>query len=174
MKAKKVYTGKAKYAKQGVNCRICRIWLKKGERKANQFLCCNDDSRILTSCQKRYYKAKRDKALEGRAIPDYGHINCDICKSYIKKQDPMQKRCTSGIKGKLSECQKEGVRRNANNKDDNDPAETAETTKRICLKCGEFFDSIQEFNRICEKCDDLNTKAIREYKMIMGSQMKEA
>jgi hypothetical protein len=162
-KKQKVYTGQAKYAKQGIHCRICRKWLKKGMRKANQFLCCNDDSRNLTGCQKRYYKAKRDKVAEEKPPIDYGYIICDTCKKSIKKQDALQKRCISGIKGKSSECQKEAMRRYAANRYDAPAVPKATKGKgiRICMKCQEKFESEHEYNRICEKCGEENQSETR-------------
>lgn len=159
-KSKAVYKGKAKYAKKGCKCRTCRKWLEKGVRKANQFLCCNDDSRDLTACQKAYYKKKRAKIAKARPKPDYGFVICDICRTKVGKTDPLQKRCTSGIKGVLSPCQKEGMRRNSN-KNYEDDLPDVRTEKRTCMKCRIKFDSLHPYNRICDKCTIANDKGVR-------------
>jgi hypothetical protein len=154
-------TGQAKYAKQGIYCRICRVWLKKGERKANQFLCCNEDSRNLTICQKKYYKAKRDIAAMEKPAIDYGRLTCDTCGSDIKKQDAMQKRCITGIKGKSSECQKKAMRKYAANQYHAPPVKTRGKDNRLCLKCGEMFESEHVYNRICDNCRVSNDREAR-------------
>ncbi len=153
-KPKEIYKGKSKYAREGCECRICKKWLEKGERKANQFLCCNDDSRDLTECQIKYYKDKRAKKAKLRPKPNYGFVICDVCRKTVKKTDPMQKRCTSGIKGVLSTCQKAGMRRTCNKKGNKD----LPTKKRTCLKCREKFDSFSPYNRICPPCADENNE----------------
>jgi hypothetical protein len=197
-----------KYAKEGINCSICQKLLKKGERRANQFLCCNENSRNLTECQKKHYKLKRDKVSREKPPLDYGYIICDVCEETIKKQDSSQKRCISGIKGVQSECQKKALRRYASNQyhaatkdqprrkktvhpvrrkgDQNiekkhfaatrHEIETKPGTvtvvkmggqeKRACMKCGEKFVSVHNFNRICSKCTVLNDRATtRCYKL---------
>ncbi len=161
MKKPKTGKGKTKYARHGCECRICKKWLKKGQRKANQFLCCNKDSRNLTACQKLYYKKKRAKIAAAKPKPDYGFIICDVCQTKVKKTDPLQKRCTSGKKGVLSECQKEGMRRNSNKDDDDRDLPDVRTKKRLCLKCGKKFDSLHPYNRICDKCTIENDKGTR-------------
>ncbi|MCK5219714.1 hypothetical protein KAR10_09330, partial [bacterium] len=153
-------------AKQGINCRICRTWLKKGERKANQFLCCNKDSRILTNCQKRHYQLKRVAVADAKPVPDYGSMICDQCGLRQKKQDPMQKRCVSNVKGERSECQKKGMRVNSAKLYDPEPT-PEEKTKRMCLKCGEPFESAHVHNRICEDCNILNERARKENKIFL-------
>ncbi len=169
-KARQVYKGKTKYAKEGCECKVCKIWLKKGERKANQFLCCNEDSRDLTVCQRKYYKDKRAKIAEKKPKRDYGELVCDVCLETVKKTDPLQKRCTSGEKGVLSECQKEGMRRNSNkNSDDDESLPIVPTKKRGCLKCGKRFDSLHKFNRVCDKCTITNDRGGRkEHKVLNG------
>ena len=169
-KPKKVYSGKTKYAKKGCKCKVCKIWLKKGERKANQFLCCNEDSRDLTECQRKYYKNKRAKIAKAKPKPDYGDLVCDVCLDTVKKTDPLQKRCTSGIKGELSECQKEGMRRNANKSHaDDETLPDVPTKKRDCLRCGKQFDSLHIFNRVCDRCTVINDRGGRkEHKVIAG------
>jgi hypothetical protein len=160
--AKAVYNGKSKYAKEGCRCRICKKWLKKGMRKANQFLCCNKDSRDLTRCQKIYYKRKRARIAKLKPKPDHGFVICDVCQTKIKKTDPFQKRCTSGKKGVLSSCQKEGMRRNSNsNKKFDDDLLDVPTKKRLCLKCGDKFDSLHRFNCLCDKCTVSNDRGVR-------------
>ncbi len=168
-KAKEVYEGKAKYAKKGCKCRTCKKWLKKGLRKANQFLCCNEDSRDLTECQRTYYKNKRAKISKTRPKRNYGYVICDVCQARVKKSDPLQKRCTSGEKGVLSQCQKIGMRRNSNKGGDDCNLPSVPTKKRTCLKCGEKFDSLHKYNRICDKCTIINDKGVRkEHKVIGG------
>ncbi len=167
-KTKQVYKGKSKFAKEGCPCRICRKWLEKGVRKANQFLCCNDNSRELTDCQKLYYKKKREAIAAARPAPDYGFVICDVCQTKVKKTDPLQKRCTSGIKGVLSECQKEGMRRNSNKNNDDDDLPEIVTTKRLCLKCGDIFDSLHIHNRICDKCTVINDRGVRKEHRVMN------
>ncbi len=169
-KPKAVYNGKPKYALRGCQCRTCRKWLKKGERKANQFLCCNDDSRDLTECQRLYYKRKRAKLSKKKPKPDYGFVICDVCQTKVKKSDPLQKRCTSGIKGVLSECQKEGMRRNSNksNKEEDNNLPEVPTTKRYCLKCRKMFDSVHKYNRICDKCTVINDRGTRKAHKVVG------
>ncbi len=162
-KPKQVYKGKTKYAREGCECKVCKVWLKKGERKANQFLCCNEDSRDLTDCQRKYYKNKRAKIAKAKPKADYGDLVCDVCLSTVKKTDPLQKRCTSGIKGELSECQKEGMRRNSNKgyNDINQLYPEVPTKKRDCLRCGKEFDSLHKYNRVCDKCTIVNDKGVR-------------
>lgn len=169
-KAKTVYNGNAKYAKVGCRCKQCKKWLKKGVRKANQFLCCNDDSRDLTKCQKSYYKNKRAKIAKTKPRPDYGFVVCDVCLTKRKKTDPLQKRCTSGIKGVLSNCQKEGMRRNSSKSCDNEDRPDVPTEKRLCLKCGNRFDSLHLFNRVCDKCCVVNDKGIKQEHKVHHSQ----
>lgn len=167
-KAKEVYNGKAKYAKEGIECFVCKKWLKKGVRKANQFLCCNDDSRDLTECQRTYYKNKRAEIAKLKPKPEYGYVICDVCRTKVKKTDPLQKRCTSGIKDVLSECQKEGMRRNTRKSPDEREQRFANipTKKRLCLKCEQKFDSISPYNRICEPCGIENDELqVSEYRV---------
>ncbi len=154
---------KTKFAREGCRCRICKKWLAKGKRKANQQLCCNEDSRDLTPCQKLYYKNKRAAIAKARPKPDYGFMVCDVCQKKVKKTDSLQKRCTSGIKGVLSECQREGMRRNSSNSDNDLP--DVITSKRTCLKCGRKFNSLHKYNRICDNCTVINDRGVRkEYK----------
>ncbi len=172
-KAKQTYKGKAKYAREGCECRTCKKWLKKGKRKANQFLCCNNDSRDLTKCQRTYYRNKRARIALLKPKPDYGFVICDVCLTKVKKTDPLQKRCTSGKKGVLSECQKEGMRRNCNKQPDEKNIRYPEvlTEKRLCLRCGEMFDSLHVHNRICDKCTVINDRGQRkEHKVIGGKE----
>ncbi len=157
-KAKTLYNGKAKYAKEGCECKICKKWLAKGKRKANQFLCCNRDSRDLSKCQKKYYKDKRARIAKLKPKPDYGYVICDICRTKVKMTDPAQKRCTSGTKGVLSECQKEGMRRNTRKTPEERDYPKVPTKKRECLKCERMFDSVSPFNRICEDCANENAE----------------
>lgn len=159
-KPQAVYNGRSKYAKEGCKCFICGKWLGKGKRKANQFLCCKKDSRDLSKCQKKYYKDKRAEIAKLRPEPDYGYVICDICRSKVKKTDPMQKRCTSGIKGVLSECQKEGMRRNTRKTPEGKGQRYPKvpTKKRECLKCERKFDSVSTGNRICNECANENSE----------------
>ncbi len=170
-KPKQVYIGKNKYARAGLPCRICGTWLYKGKRKANQFLCNNDDSRDRTACQREYYKRKRDVISATKPKPDYGELVCDICQKTVKRTDPLQKRCTSGKKGILSKCQREGMRKNTKNK----PRKKRYvgtvkviTKKRTCLKCDKKFDSLHPFNRICDKCTVLNDRGGKKEHKVMG------
>ncbi len=163
-KPQAVYNGKAKYAKEGCECRICKKWLAKGKRKANQFLCCNKDSRDLSKCQKKYYKDKRAAIAKLKPKPDYGYVICDVCRTKVKMTDPAQKRCTSGTKGVLSECQKEGMRRNTRMTPEERELEgypILPTEKRECLKCEKMFDSVSKFNRICEVCAEENAEIMK-------------
>ncbi len=167
-KPKEIYNGKAKYAREGIGCFICKKWLEKGLRKANQFLCCNDDSRDLTECQRTYYKNKRAEIAKLKPKPVYGFVICDVCRKTVKKTDPLQKRCTSGTKGVLSECQKEGMRRNTRKSPDERGQRYPDvpTKKRECLKCEEMFDSVSPYNRICEKCSIENDELqVSEYRV---------
>lgn len=162
MKAKKKYKGMVRYAKEGAECIICKTWLEVGERKANQFLCCNDkDARLLTDCQKKHYKNKRDKVASDKPVPDYGFVFCDQCGTKVKKRDPMQKRCVSPVRNELSPCQKKAVTKTAAKHYDEPPEPKTTTKKRLCLKCGEKFDSLHVHNRICEKCTAINERAER-------------
>lgn len=169
-KTKTVYKGRPKYAREACRCRTCKKWLKKGVRKANQFLCCNDDSRDLTECQRTYYKNKRAKIAEAKPRPDYGFVICDVCLIKRKKTDPLQKRCTSGIKGVLSSCQKEGMRRNSNKSSDDGDLPDVPTKKRVCLKCQKKFDSLHSHNRVCDKCTIVNDRGTRQEHRVHGTQ----
>ncbi len=171
-KSKAVYKGRSKYAKVGCKCRTCGKWLAKGKRKANQFLCCKIDSRDLTECQRTYYKNKRAQIAKNKPKPDYGFVICDICQAKTKKTDHFQKRCTSGKKGVMSECQKEGRRRNSNKNsaDIESLYPTVYTKKRDCLRCGKKFDSLHVHNRICDKCTIINDRGVRkEHKLLTGT-----
>jgi hypothetical protein len=136
----------------------------------------------LTVCQKRYYKIKRDIAAREKPAIDYGRLICDTCGKDIKKQDAMQKRCITGIKGKASECQKKAMRKYAANQywvsAANDDCQEVHTPtpkpvknkgkdSRLCLKCGEMFESEHPYNRICDKCLVSNDREARvAHKMV--------
>lgn len=179
MKKKKKYKGMVRYAKEGAECIICKTWLKVGERKANQFLCCNDkDARFLTDCQKKHYKNKRDKVTSEAPAPEYGFVFCDVCGTKVKKRDPMQKRCVTPTKGVLSVCQKKAVKKTAARHYENPPEPATAEAKRLCLRCGEKFESLHRFNRLCDKCTVLNErtampahKILSEGETYAGSQL---
>jgi hypothetical protein len=115
----------------------------------------------LTNCQRKYYKIKRDTAAREKPAIDYGRLICDTCGKDIKKQDAMQKRCITGIKGKSSECQKEAMRKYAANQYHTPPVKTRGRAGRLCLKCGEMFESEHPYNRICDKCRVENDREAR-------------
>lgn len=167
-KARAVYNGKPKRALKGCNCQWCGKWLEKGVRKPKQLLCCNNDSRDLTACQREYYKQKRADIAKTMPIPDYGVLICDVCLREIKKTAVFQKRCTSDITGELSKCQKEGNQR-TKNKNRKELA-IVPTKKRLCLKCREDFESRDIHNRICEECtiENDNIGMVSTYKVSLN------
>jgi hypothetical protein len=164
-----------RFARTDTPCKVCNTILKAGERRANQFLCCNEDSRDLTDCQKLHYAAK----------PKVKRIMCDVCKRSIIQQDPNQKRCVAEGDGD-SECQKIAKARTAANhytpvtKELPEAEETkppgrkpkSKRTKRICMKCHRKFPSTGPYHRICDKCNTLNERVSRkEVKSISNGEI---
>jgi hypothetical protein len=161
---------KVRYATQGCKCRVCKKWLEKGERKANQFLCCNKDSRILTTCQKKHrqVKARQDKDLRDKGLSKT--LVCDQCKKTIPRTDLHQKRCVSGTKGILSPCQKKAIK-------DHGAKHYKEVTvrkhKSVCLRCGKKFSSDGKYHRICDPCTAINSRiSVKEHKSVTHSNYK--
>lgn len=162
MKAKKKMESKVRYAKTGCKCLTCKKWLKKGERKANQFLCCNKDSRVLTTCQKKHRqgKAREVKAARDKKLPQT--LICDQCKKTIPRTDLHQKRCVSGKKGILSPCQKKAIKTHGAN---HYKEVTVKKHKSVCLKCGEKFSSDGKYHRICDTCTAVNSRiSVKEHR----------
>jgi hypothetical protein len=151
-----------RFAKTDAPCKVCKVILKAGERRANQFLCCNEDARDLTECQKAHYGAR----------PKKKRIKCDVCFKLITQQDPNQKRCVSDEKEVDSRCQKMAKARTAASHYDpiikglSEPEEVglsgrpskSKREKRICMKCGKKFPSTGPYNRICDKCNTMNER----------------
>jgi hypothetical protein len=158
---------KVRYAKHGSKCVVCKKWLKVGERKANQFLCCNEDSRILTNCQKKHRqtKARQVKKTRDEKLPQT--LICDQCKKTIPRTDLHQKRCVSGKKGILSACQKKAIK-------DHGAKHYKEVTvkkhKSVCLKCGGKFSSDGKFHRICDPCSSINSRiSVKEHRSLTSA-----
>ncbi len=152
--------GQVKFAKEGIHCAECGIWLAPGVRKANQFLCTltkeeRENGANRSQCQKEYYnKLKRNGGGDDR-IERF--IICDQCGKKIKPMSPCQKRCPSSIEGVLTDCQK--TAQSKNYKDINSAAtEKSLEKKRVCLKCGKKFKSVSPYNRVCERCSAINNR----------------
>jgi hypothetical protein len=148
---------KIRYAKRGCKCQICGTWLALGKRKANQFLCCNEDSDNLTVCQKRHRQLKLINDTAESNKDRISTLVCDQCHKTIPRINQHQKRCMSEVEGERSQCQKDAMKKISADHEAN-----KNCRKRNCLKCNQPFESTGRFNKVCGKCDDINAKLSKQ------------
>lgn len=90
------------------------------------------------------------------AKKDPVYIICDICTKKIEQVDHRQVRCQSDEKGVKSPCQVI-----ANDRTVAAFRQKKKDNNKTCLKCGKKFPSKGAYNRICDKCEIVNSRVAR-------------
>ena len=154
--------GQKMYALTPCNCLECKVLIPVGVRRPNQTLCLPTkkdrryNKRALSRCQTSYYNKKKQGKKKALFF-----IYCDTCHKKIQTEDTTQVRCVSDIEGELSDCQIKAKKRISKENYKAKKERDAENTK-VCLKCDRKFVSNGDFNRICDRCQSINSRVSRK------------